>query len=84
MCYNLYTEIFIHKHIAQSKWNQLCYFYIKGGVKTMNENEKKIDEELENTVETKQESEINDSNEESTNDKKKKIKILSVILAVIK
>lgn len=49
----------------------------------MNENEKKIDEELENTVETKQESEINDSNEESTNDKKKKIKILSAVLAVI-
>lgn len=49
----------------------------------MSENEKKIDEELENTVETKQESEINDSNEESTNDKKKKIKILSAVLAVI-
>lgn len=49
----------------------------------MNENEKKIDEELENTVETKQESEINDSNEESTNDKKKKIKILSAVFAVI-
>ena len=49
----------------------------------MNENEKKIDEELENTVETKQENDINDSNEESTNDKKKKIKILSAVLAVI-
>lgn len=49
----------------------------------MNENEKKIDEELENTVETKQENEINGSNEESTNDKKKKIKILSAVLAVI-
>lgn len=49
----------------------------------MSENEKKIDEELENTVETKQENEINDSNEESTNDKKKKIKILSAVLAVI-
>ena len=49
----------------------------------MSENEKKIDEELENTVETKQESEINDNNEESTNDKKKKIKILSAVLAVI-
>lgn len=49
----------------------------------MSENKKKIDEELENTVETKQESEISDSNEEPTNDKKKKIKILSVILAVI-
>ena len=49
----------------------------------MSENEKKIDEELENTVETKQESETNDSNEESTNDKKKKIKILSAVLAVI-
>lgn len=49
----------------------------------MSENEKKIDEELENTVETKQEIELNDSNEESTNDKKKRIKILSVILAVI-
>lgn len=48
----------------------------------MSENEKKIDEELENTVETKQESEINDSNEESNNDKKK-IKILSAVLAVI-
>ena len=49
----------------------------------MSENEKKIDEELENTVETKQEIELNDSNEESTNDKKKKIKILSAVLAVI-
>ena len=49
----------------------------------MSENEKKIDEELETTVETKQENEINDSNEESTNDKKKKIKILSAVLAVI-
>lgn len=49
----------------------------------MSENEKKIDEELENTVETKQENEINGSNEESTNDKKKKIKILSAVLAVI-
>ena len=49
----------------------------------MSENEKKIDEELENTVETKQENEINDSNEESTNDKKKKIKTISVVLAVI-
>lgn len=49
----------------------------------MSENEKKIDEELENTVETKQENEINDSNEESTNDKKKKVKILSAVLAVI-
>ena len=49
----------------------------------MNENEKKIDEELENTVETKQENDINDSNEESTNDKKKKIKILSAVFAVI-
>ena len=49
----------------------------------MSENEKKIDEELENTAETKQENEINDSNEESTNDKKKKVKILSAVLAVI-
>lgn len=49
----------------------------------MSENEKKINEELENTVETKQESEINGSNEESTNDKKKKIILLSAVLAVI-
>ena len=49
----------------------------------MSENEKKIDEELETTVVTKQESEINGSNEGSTNDKKKKIKILSAVLAVI-
>lgn len=45
--------------------------------------DEKIDEELENTVETKQESEISDSHEGSTNEKKKKIKILSAVLAVI-
>lgn len=48
----------------------------------MSENEK-IDEELETIVETKEENEITDSNEESTSDKKKKIKILSAVLAVI-
>ena len=45
--------------------------------------DEKIDEELETIVETKEENEITDSNEESTSDKKKKIKILSAVLAVI-
>ncbi len=55
------------------------------GVLTMDEKkyDEKIDEELETTVETKEENEITDSNEEPTNDKKKKIKILSAVLAVI-
>lgn len=54
-------------------------------VLTMDEKkyDEKIDEELETTVETKQENEITDSNEGSTNDKKKKIKILSAVLAFI-
>lgn len=49
----------------------------------MNENEKKIDEELENIVVTKQKNEIKDSNEESTNDKKKKKKWLIIVICLV-
>ena len=49
----------------------------------MNENEKKIDEELEDIVVTKQKNEIKDSNEESTNDKKKKKKWLIIVICLV-